>query len=373
MEKTTIERITQEYDNECTRYNSFATAFQRLISELLNASNVRVHSVTCRAKDRSSLLNKLQKADSTYDRLSEVTDLAGIRVITYFSDEIDQVADIVASEFQVDQANSVDKRALLDPDRFGYLSLHYVVKLSVHRRKLPEYKQFANCKAEIQIRSILQHAWAEIEHDLGYKSKLAVPRQIQRGFFQMASVLELADTEFTRLRDDLKSYKSSVTAQIDANAASVFVDAVSLGAFVTDSGLVKSIDDAIASSNKSKIKDDIALTDLDIFRLHFSGFDSIGKIQDGLSRFREVLPKFALHFTGLRMTSAYPRGISVFYLVYVKLAQSRSTMKLAQMFRTFEKFPVVDGKRVYPRAKSSYRPEDVAARVLIAYEKAMSA
>jgi hypothetical protein len=76
--------------------------------------------------------------------------------------------------------------------------------------ELPKYKKFKNCKIEIQIRSILQHAWAEIEHDLGYKSQTATPYDARRGFSRLAGLLEITDIEFRKLRDDLQPSRSLV-------------------------------------------------------------------------------------------------------------------------------------------------------------------
>ncbi|WP_242785636.1 GTP pyrophosphokinase [Bacillus cereus] len=125
---------------------------------------------------------KVEKGGNKYSTLNDITDISGIRVITYFSDDVDKVASMIQNEFEIDETNSVDKRTLLDPDRFGYLSLHYVIKLNTLRTSLVEYQRFKDLKAEVQIRSILQHAWAEIEHDLGYKSKNSIPRVVKRDF-----------------------------------------------------------------------------------------------------------------------------------------------------------------------------------------------
>ncbi|TMR94372.1 GTP pyrophosphokinase [Nonomuraea basaltis] len=108
----------------------------------------------------------------------------------------------------------MDKRKALDPDRFGYLSLHYVASLDTRRAELAEYKRFANNGFEIQIRSILQHAWAEIEHDLGYKSRLGVPSTTRRRFSRLAGLLELADAEFVSIRDELRLYEKRVESDL---------------------------------------------------------------------------------------------------------------------------------------------------------------
>ena len=143
---------------------------ETLLRQLLREREIPVHSISSRLKSRGSLAKKVERKGTSYSDLSDVTDLAGLRIVTYFSDQVDEIAGLIESEFQLDHHNSIDKRADLDPDRFGYLSLHYVVSLSPSRAALTEYRALAGLKAEIQIRSILQHAWAEIEHDLGYKT-----------------------------------------------------------------------------------------------------------------------------------------------------------------------------------------------------------
>jgi putative GTP pyrophosphokinase len=90
-------------------------------------------------------------------------------------------------------------------------------------------------KFKIKIRSILQHAWAEIEHDLGYKSKLAVPESFIRNFNGMAALLELADIEFDRQKKDLSKYESEISHEIIVNPESVTINQTSVESLVKSS------------------------------------------------------------------------------------------------------------------------------------------
>lgn len=162
-------------------------------------------------------------------------------MITYFEDDVDVAARLIEAEFQVDNRNSVDKRAALDPDRFGYLSLHYVATLSVNRQSLAEYRRFPALKAEIQVRSILQHAWAEIEHDLGYKSKAAIPPALRRRFSRLAGLLELADSEFRVIRDDLREHQTIVASAVASNSLQVGLDQAALKAFLESSDVLRDL------------------------------------------------------------------------------------------------------------------------------------
>jgi putative GTP pyrophosphokinase len=195
------EKLLEEYSSKRILYADFASTLATLLTQMISERDVQIHSVTSRAKEPNSIANKLQRPERSYVDLTDLTDLAGVRVTTYFLDHIEMISDLIENEFTVDWDNSSDKRTLMDPDRFGYVSLHYVVEFSPSRTDLLEYQRFLGLKAEIQIRSLLQHVWAEIEHDLGYKSNQSVPRPIRRRFARLAGMLELADDEFVAIRD----------------------------------------------------------------------------------------------------------------------------------------------------------------------------
>jgi len=244
--------ILDQYDADKSALDKFAAELERLLRTLLQAGGVKFHSVTSRVKERDSLARKIDGIPPKYSQLADITDVVGLRVITYFEDTVDDVAKIVEREFEVDQENSEDKRQVSDPERFGYASLHYVVRLSAGRVRHEEYRRFSGMKAEIQVRSVLQHAWAEIEHDLGYKSKDVVPYDYRRGFARLAGLLELADSEFVRLRDEIRTYEKDVRRQIEEHPAAVAVDKASLIAYARHDPLVKKYDRLISSRTGRK-------------------------------------------------------------------------------------------------------------------------
>lgn len=202
MDRSRYGNFDRDYEAVAKPLQGFKVSVESLIQTLLEIEGIRVHSVTSRIKSKASVRQKLQHPDKERT-LSNLTDLLGVRIITYFQDEVNAVAELVESEFIVDPENSGDKRKLLDPDRFGYLSRHYVLQLSSGRSTLPENRAYKDIKFEVQIRSILQHAWAEIEHDTGYKSESEVPETIRRRFSRLAGLLELADDEFLGIREEL--------------------------------------------------------------------------------------------------------------------------------------------------------------------------
>ena len=161
-----------------------------------------------RVKNKTKLRKKYLDPEKEYKFLDDITDLAGLRIITYYEDDVDRVAQMVKKEFRIDWEKSIDKRNT-EPDRFGYSALNYVCRHLPQRIRDVEYKQFADVCCEIQITSILRHAWAEIEHEW-YDLKEAYPGNIKRRFYRTAALLELAESEFLEIRkkDGLPAIRS---------------------------------------------------------------------------------------------------------------------------------------------------------------------
>jgi len=201
-----------------------------LIKDLLDNAGIHVHKLESRVKQFDSLSKKIDEKNK-YSSLSEITDIIGIRIIAFLESDVDQVEVIIKSEFEIDEENSIDKRQLKS-DQFGYRSLHIVAELNEERCSLSEYKKYKEQKFEIQIRSVLQHAWAEIEHDLGYKSKASIPEEYRRDFNRLAALLETADLEFDRLKNSLKEYEENVSELIRKEPENVPIDQASLRAFI---------------------------------------------------------------------------------------------------------------------------------------------
>jgi putative GTP pyrophosphokinase len=188
-------------------YEDLAAVVRRIIEEWLKRRGINVHSVQARAKDPASVGRKAAEpsdGDPTRPKylrpLEQIADLAAVRVITYFPSTLDEIDALMAEEFRVVERSNKGAE-LIEEDRFGYKSIHYLVKLVTHRAGLPEYAPYAESVVEVQVRTIMQHAWAEIEHDIQYKSAEVIPVEIRRRFMALAGLLEIADREFQAIQD----------------------------------------------------------------------------------------------------------------------------------------------------------------------------
>ena len=195
------EEILSAYHEELPILQRLAQKTYDQLNEVLRAQGVEINSIERRVKTEKSLRGKLEVKGEKYNTINDVTDLVGIRVITYYTDDVDKVAAIVKNLFKVDWENSVDKRKLHKLDSFGYNSLHYICHL---RNEEGELK---NIPFEIQMRTALQHVWSAIEHDIGYKGAVKLPPEFRRQFSRLAGMLELADDEFSRLRTIMSDYR----------------------------------------------------------------------------------------------------------------------------------------------------------------------
>jgi putative GTP pyrophosphokinase len=180
-----------------TFFEDLAQVVRRILEEAFKRRGIKVHSVQGRAKDPTSLAKKAalpSDEDPTRPKyvnpLTEITDLAGVRVIAFFPATLSEINDIIEHEFMlVERSNKGDD--LIEEERFGYQSIHYLVRLDPRRSDLPEYEPFADAITE-----------AEIEHDIQYKSSSVIPTEIRRRFMALAGMLEIADREFQTIQDD---------------------------------------------------------------------------------------------------------------------------------------------------------------------------
>src|SRR5262249_35804687 len=157
----------------------YCTDVEQLLRVILTDESIHFHSINSRAKDVSSFRKKIQKVKGDgsprySDPLKQLTDLAAVRVIVYTTSYVNKVCDLIEKSFPVKEQKDVGEERSETKD-FGYQSIHYLVNHTDNRLSLPDKKKFSNMICEIQVRTILQHAWAEIEHDIQYKSESETP------------------------------------------------------------------------------------------------------------------------------------------------------------------------------------------------------
>ena len=225
------------------------------VRALLDEAGIVVASVESRIKEEKSLAGKLELKGGKYASLADITDIFGMRIITFYTDDVDKVASAVDRLFEVDWENSVDKRKLLEVDSFGYLSLHYICRD-------PEFP----FRFEVQMRTILQHAWANMNHDTGYKTGVEVPVEYHRNMNRLAGMLELVDEQFSRIRTEINDYRRQVQSLVaSGRLEEVPLDGDSYRSFL-NLGPFDALNRRIASLNQAEIQEVSLMPYLPVFK-----------------------------------------------------------------------------------------------------------
>lgn len=231
MNRAELER--QYREQHFSLFEALASRIAALLQDLLHGAQIDLAQLECRAKTVESFLGKVERKGYK-DPFTEIKDLAGLRVITYYNDDVQRVADLIHAEFDIDPAHSTDKLEELGVDEFGYRSFHIVATLAHPRSALPEWKDYVGRPFEIQVRSVLQHAWAAISHKIDYKTAAQAPKELRRELFRLSALLELADDEFASVRDKSKTLVEGYRQEVDRGQLDLPLNLSSLTEFLSD-------------------------------------------------------------------------------------------------------------------------------------------
>jgi putative GTP pyrophosphokinase len=274
----------ERYSREREKYTSLATELSGLLQRLCEVAEIDVSQIEARAKDVPSFVEKItRKRDKYGDPLHDMTDLVGLRVITYYREDVSRVGDVIRKNFDVDAANSVDKAEELAPDRFGYTSVHFVATLGERRSRLEEWHRYKGIRFEIQVRTVLQHAWAAVNHKLSYKSVNEAPAELRRRLFRLSALFELADEQFSSIRDQRSTISTGYAHDVArGNTEQLPLDLHSLIAYLESAPQVQEL--ARMAAERGMPQEHVNSAELDRDRrdllkvLEAAGFDTIADV-----------------------------------------------------------------------------------------------
>lgn len=227
-----IGKATSWYKKNQLLYESLANKVADILKENIKEKNVQYHSLSHRGKSLESFTAKAEKEKYT-DPVNQIKDMAGVRVITYLESDVNRIVKIAEDLFDIDWSNSLDQSQLLGSNKLGYRSVHYVAKFDQDRCKLPENERYKDLPFEIQVRSLLQHAWAEFAHDKNYKFGGKLPTALERRLYLAAGMLEIADHEFVAIDAEIDKYKTEVIQNLGRGDLNIEVTTASLTEYLS--------------------------------------------------------------------------------------------------------------------------------------------
>lgn len=202
--------IIEKYYSGIENFKLLGEEVVYFLKKNLKSERIQVSAVTYRIKTLESFIEKTYRKNYK-DPFIENTDFLGVRVVFIYKDDLDKIKKIITDGFNIiEESNKVD---LLGNDQFGYEAIHYLATIP-NNYNGPRYDDIKNTICEIQIRSVLQDAWALVSHHLGYKKESQVPNEIFRKLFALAGTFETIDNQLVQIKHDKENYLTKLRQDI---------------------------------------------------------------------------------------------------------------------------------------------------------------
>ena len=228
------ERLWKENTESIKRFIERQPDYEKLCAEVayivnreLDKEEIEFSTITYRAKTLNSFLEKIQRK-SYRDPIAEITDFAGVRVVCLYIDDLEKVEKIIAQHFEI--VEKIDKLTDRKADQFGYGAIHFIVRLGKNATGA-RYDDLKNLVCEIQTRTVLQDAWAIIDHHLVYKNESNIPTVLRSRLNLLAGNFKTTDEKFSDLRAEREEYLKRVAAS-EINSEKFLENELNLDSFV---------------------------------------------------------------------------------------------------------------------------------------------
>lgn len=219
-----IDAFVKLYKKEQDFYTETAHQVAELLEDALTDAGIRA-IVTFRAKKPRKLKGKLQKRDekrhyqSFRDIYDDIVDLAGVRVALYLPADRPAVGQIIEQVFAPVRAPKQFPRDREPNESLGYVATHYLVQLrpeTLHKDEL----RYADTNVEIQVASVLMHAWAEVTHDLIYKpSQGTLTPEEMRMIKDLNDIVQAGEAKLTALQESVEGRNNGAELRFELAAA----------------------------------------------------------------------------------------------------------------------------------------------------------
>ena len=313
-----IKQLMEEYNDNLPIYKKINEIVVEKLNSFSQDFNALINSITSRVKTEKSLQKKLELKGSKYQSILDVTDIVGARIVAFYADDVDKFAAKIEQTFIIDFDNSIDKRKIFNIDQFGYMSVHYICTIPKEMYYDENNPLINEIRFEIQIRSVLQHAWATIEHDTGYKSDVEIPKEYLRAMNRLAGLLELADESFCNIKNSLEDYRRRVRQIVSSgNFADVELNGDTFKIYV-ENGEFQALNKRIATINNMEIQDTSLTPFIKVFKAF--NFKSLKDLDDFVKDYSDLAYEFAIRqFDGkdidIITTTAGPLALSVVFII----------------------------------------------------------
>ena len=175
--------LSADYGSMAPKYKSLCDGIATQLSALLDQDNLSLAMpITTRVKEFDSLVDKCDRKGLSPKKVDEIEDISGIRVVFLFKRDEERGRRLIEDNLEILSREDTVER--LSSDQFGYGSIHYQVRPKPEWLAVPTMAGLEGLQAEIQVRTVSQHIWAEVSHALQYKHEAQVPEPIKRSLYR---------------------------------------------------------------------------------------------------------------------------------------------------------------------------------------------
>jgi putative GTP pyrophosphokinase len=234
----TINRIKKDLP----RYKKLTPAVFKVLKSALADKQIHHVLVEKRTKKLVGILEKIKRNGYSDPQVLKklkcrypeelVTDISGLRVVVHLDSQVRPVSKLIGDIFRIDVKNIRKPDKELSVNQVGYRCLHYTCEFKNARNGVSEYADLSGLKFEIQLRTVLQHAWAELDHDSRYKFSVELPKKLQREMFLYAGLLEIADNGFGSLANKISNYQKKIEKNTGLKQYNAELNSISLESFI---------------------------------------------------------------------------------------------------------------------------------------------
>ena len=342
------DQLIDSFRSQHALYVAFTKSVDDLLKILLDEIGVDIFAIESSTKSIDTLLEDARRQANGGGNSAPapaVNDISSLKIVTFLNEDCDRISAVIRRAFEVDEASSLDKTAILNADRFDYRSIRLVVSFSAARVALPEFKRYAGLKAEIEVRTLLQHAWAAINAKFGYRTEADAPREMRRKLYRIGAFLDAADEDFAVMWSQRRGGRETTARRASPpaaangahNGAAPSFD--SLDAFLEGSRSVDTLMDiaesvGVALSSRPAGADYSTTFMGTLQLLEIDGFKGAGEQLDRFNkRGEEILTKLG------ELVDIRDPGATFTRPGFVRLALMLSTPK-ARRAKALKKFPI---------------------------------
>lgn len=223
------EDLRGEYQARTRQDSRLREEILYVLESLIKQAEIKTHSITGRVKTLESFLDKVESKGYD-DPFTQVEDFVGCRIVCLFFSDLEPVASLIRDNFLVvKEENKIESQSV---EQFGYMSVHFIVMLD-QRYAGPRYAGLHQTVAEIQIRTILMDAWANVAHHLDYKGEASVPSELRKDFFALSGLFYVADRHFELFASESRKAQESARMAVEkSDAGSVELNLHTMSAYL---------------------------------------------------------------------------------------------------------------------------------------------